>query len=137
MGRFLINKDDLARARQLFKARLERQFQQYEVRRQQVLETVLAVGPTIIAKYPSVTIAYLFGSVLRPGSFQANSDIDIAVSGIEPQVYSSLWHELETALPDWFIDLRELPDDSSFTTIVKLTGKKIYERANTPFTSRN
>ncbi len=133
----VINKDDLARARQLFKARLERQFQQYEIRRLQTLEMVLAVGPTIIAKYPNVTTAYLFGSLLRPGSFQVTSDIDIAVLGIEPQFYASLWHELEIALPDWFIDLREMPADSSFTTIVKLTGKKIYARTDTPFTSRN
>jgi len=132
-----ISPTDLARSRQLFKARLERQFQQSEARRQDTLAQVLVAVPSIMAQYPTVRAAYLFGSLLRPGSFRANSDIDIAVVGLEPPCYSSLWHELEVALPDWFIDLRELPADSPFTTLVKLTGRKIYDCPDTPITSRN
>ncbi len=89
----------------------------------------------LMAHYPGVTAAYLFGSILRPGAFHSHSDIDIAVEGLAPEAYSSLWRDLEVALPHWFIDLRELPAAGSFTKLVKLTGQKIYERENIPAAS--
>jgi predicted nucleotidyltransferase len=126
---------DIARSRRLFKLRQEQQFNEREARRQQAYQAATSQAPAVISNYLDVGVAYLFGSVLRPGSFHAKSDIDIAVEGITPEAYSSLWRDLEVVLPDWFIDLRELPVNSSFTEIVKLTGEKIYERKNTTFTS--
>jgi predicted nucleotidyltransferase len=132
-----LQKADIERSRELFRARLERQLNEREACREQALKAAEAIAPAVIANYPDVTAAYLFGSVLQPGSFHAKSDIDIAVEGIAPQAYSSLWRDLEAALPHWFIDLRELPAGASFTEIVKLTGKKIYEREDTTPASGN
>ncbi len=131
-----LQKADLKRARQIFQARLEKKYNQRETRRQQALVAVEA-AVVLVANYPSLTAAYLFGSVLRPGAFHTHSDIDIAVEGLVPEAYSSLWRDLEAAFPHWFIDLRELPADSSFTELVKLTGQKIYERENIPAASRD
>jgi predicted nucleotidyltransferase len=125
-----LQKSDVERARQIFRARLEKRYNEREIRRQQALVAVEAAAAAVLARYPSVITAYLFGSVLRPGSFHPKSDIDIAVEGLAPEAYSSLWRDLEEALPHWFVDLRELPTGASFTELVKLTGKKIYERKN-------
>lgn len=113
-------------AREAFQARWQNKFEQREAGRKKALQAIHAIVPTIVAKYPAITTAYIFGSVLRPGAFRADSDIDIAIEGGSAEDYFALWHELEDALPDWFIDLRDLPPDTHFSQRVLKTGEKIY-----------
>jgi predicted nucleotidyltransferase len=94
--------------------------------REAALRAVRAVAPAIIAGYPAVKTAYLFGSILRPGAFRSDSDIEIAVEGGSAEDYFALWHALEEALPNWFIDLRDLPPNTRFTQRVYSTGEKIH-----------
>jgi predicted nucleotidyltransferase len=113
-------------ARQAFQARLQKDLAEREASRERALKAVRAVAPQIIARYSTVKTAYLFGSILRSGAFRVDSDIDIAVKGASAEDYFALWHDLEDALPDWFIDLRDLPPDTFFTRWVYETGEKIY-----------
>ncbi len=99
---------DIQAARRAFLSRQQKTLEQHEALRQNALQAVRSVAPAIIAKYPTVTATYLFGSILRPGAFQTNSDIDIAIEGGSAEDYFALWRELEEVLPDWFIDLREV-----------------------------
>lgn len=117
---------DIQAARRAFKVRLQKKFNEKEAARKKALQAVRAVTPGIIAKYSAVQSAYLFGSILRSGAFHPDSDIDIAIEGGSAQDYFALWHELEEALPDWFIDLRDLSPNTRFTRRVQEFGEKIY-----------
>lgn len=112
--------------RQSFQARLQRSLEEREARRKKALKEIKAVTPAIIAKYPAIEAVYLFGSVLRTGSFRVDSDIDLAVVGGTAEDYFALWHDLQEALPEWFIDLRDLPPGTLFTQRIHQTGEKIY-----------
>ncbi|MFN8456907.1 MAG: nucleotidyltransferase domain-containing protein [Anaerolineae bacterium] len=84
------------------------------------------MAPAIIARYPSIKAAYLFGSILRPGAFRGDSDIDIAIENGAAEDYFALWRDLQEVLPDWLIDLRDLPPDTVFTRHILSMGEKIY-----------
>lgn len=117
---------DIREARRAFHARLQKKFTTHELARKKALRTVRLIAPGIIAKYPAITAAYLFGSILRPGAFGPDSDIDIAIEGGDAADYFTLWHELEEALSDWPIDVRDLPPDTYFSERVYQQGEKIY-----------
>lgn len=117
---------DIQEARRSFQARQQKKFVACESARKKALLAVRSTAPGIIAKYPAVTAAYLFGSILRPGAFGSDSDIDIAIEGGGAADYFTLWHELEEALPDWPIDLRDLPPGTYFSERVYQQGEKIY-----------
>jgi predicted nucleotidyltransferase len=117
---------DIQAARQSFQARLQKDYEAREAARQKAFEAVRAKVPAVIAKYRAVKSAFLFGSILRPGAFRPDSDIDIAIEGGSAEDYFALWHDLEDALPDWLIDLRDLPPDTRFAEQVFERGEKIY-----------
>jgi len=117
---------DIQAARKAFQSRRQRELEQREAARKNALRAVRAAAPAIAAKFPAVTAAYLFGSIVRPGAFRPDSDIDIAIEGGSAEDYFTLWRELEEALPNWFIDLRDLPPNNRFTERVRNTGEKIY-----------
>ena len=117
---------DIKAARRSFEARLQKEFEGRESARQKALAAARTVIPTIVAKYPAVKSAYLFGSILRPGAFRSDSDVDIAIEGGSAEDYFALWRDLEEALPNWLIDLRDLPPDTRFTQQVYQKGEKIY-----------
>lgn len=110
----------LARER---KARAER-----EARRLAALEAARQAVLDCVPGYPSVRRAYLFGSVVRPGAFRQDSDVDIAVEGIGVAEYFSLWRDLEHVTPNWVIDLRDITRSSPFADHVRARGLLIYER---------
>ncbi len=130
-------KADIEVYRQANQARFQQAWDNREARRQQALDTVQTVAPNIVARHSGITAAYLFGSILQPGSFRSDSDIDIAIEGGTAEDYFALWHELADALPEWFIDLRDLPTDEFFTQKVHLLGKKIYDCSNACVTNGN
>ncbi len=102
-----ISSEEMRAYRQSFQARLERRRDAQEARRQRALESVHKEAPAILARWPCVHRAYLFGSVTRPGAFHKGSDVDIAVEGVTAEEYLAVWRALERALPDWAIDLRD------------------------------
>ncbi len=112
--------------RRSYQARLQRGLEEREAGRKKALEEIKAVAPTIAAKYPAIKTVYLFGSILRPGAFRADSDVDLAVEGGSAEDYFALWRELQEAIPGWLIDLRDLPSGTLFTHRVHETGEKIY-----------
>jgi predicted nucleotidyltransferase len=117
---------NLQTVRQTLQARLAREFDEREKRRIEALRAAQAAIPLVASTYPKIKTIYLFGSILVAGAFYMESDIDIAVEGIDPVGYFELWHDLEAALPNWDIDLRDLPANTQFTGRVKQRGIKIY-----------
>ena len=115
--------------RRTFQERLKRQQEAREEIRQRVLQAVSKKLPAVAARYPSVQRVYLFGSTIQPHAFHEKSDVDIAVEGTTAEAYFAFWRELEQALPDWVIDLREITTSSSLAERVYRTGLLIYERA--------
>ncbi len=121
--------EQIAVYRRNFQARMQRQREAREIRRRQALAAVRKEAPSLMAEWPAVHRAYLFGSITREGAFHAASDIDIAIEGkIDAETYFALWHALERALPDWAIDLRDPFTLSRFTAIMERRGELIYER---------
>ena len=124
--------EQIAAYRRNFQARMQRQREAREIRRRRALVAVRATAPLLMAEWPAVHRAYLFGSITREGAFHAASDIDIAIEGeIDAETYFALWHALERALPDWAIDLRDPATLSRFTAIMERHGELIYERGLT------
>lgn len=121
--------------RRTLQERLKRQQEAREEIRQRVLRAVSETLPAIAAGYASVQRVYLFGSVTRPRAFHEKSDVDIAIEGTTAEAYFAFWRELERALPDWAIDLREITTSSSLAEQVRRTGLLIYERADSSSSS--
>lgn len=121
--------------RRSFRQRLAQQHSTREEARRYALAAAQAIIPQIAAAIPSVQKVYLFGSIIQPGRFHQQSDIDVAVVGSTAADYFVFWRELETALPDWVIDLRDITDESPFASRVKRTGVLFYERTNPSTTS--
>jgi len=116
--------------RQTYQRRLAQQHQAREKRRREALTAVTAALSPIAAAFPSIKRVYLFGSIIRPGQFHEQSDIDVGVVGATAVDYFGFWRELEYKLPDWLIDLRDVGDASHFANRAKQSGNQLYERTN-------
>ena len=116
--------------RRTFRQRVQRDREEREERRRQALRAVWKKAPAILAAYPSVRRAYLFGSIIRPGAFHPASDVDIALEGTTASEYFAVWRGLERALSGWTVDVREITAPSPFAHLIRETGILIYERAN-------
>lgn len=115
--------------RRTFQAREQRRRDEHETLRQRVLTRVREQIPPILAQYPSVERAYLFGSMTRPGDFTPHSDIDLALDGVSAREDAALWHVLNDAFPDNLIDVRALPTSlSPIADFIRHYGILIYER---------
>ncbi|WP_448563129.1 nucleotidyltransferase domain-containing protein [Trichothermofontia sp.] len=121
---------DLEQCRESFRQRLALQQAQRETHRQQARNAAIAAILDVAPTYPCITQIYLFGSVTQPGCFSDRSDIDIAVAGTDAATYFALWRDLETACPDWLIDLREINQPCHFSDTVRQTGELIYDASN-------
>jgi predicted nucleotidyltransferase len=122
--------DQMEAYRRAFRERLQRALETREERRRLASQAVQDKAPAILAMYPSVQRAYLFGSVTRPGAFHPASDIDVALEGTTATEYFAVWRDLERALPGWTVDVREITDPSPFASLIRKTGVLIYERTN-------
>lgn len=123
--------------RRTLQNRLHKQLEQREQRRQQVLKSMLAEAPAIIARFPSIQRAYLFGSITKTGAFHADSDVDIGVEGVSAPEYFAVWRALEEAFPEIFIDVRDVIPDTYFGQQVQNRGILLYERRHSHSASRN
>ena len=90
-----------------------------ERRLREAREAIRRLAP----RYPAVRRVYLFGSVLHPGRFHADSDIDVALEcddlETETPFARALERELATA-----IDLR--PFTGAIAEAVRESGEKVY-----------
>ena len=132
LGQFNV---DVATCRQSLMAREEKKRARREQRRQAALEAAINAITSIVPRYPTVRRAYLFGSVSRQGAFRIESDIDIAVEGVDTPDYFPLWRDLEEAMPGWAVDLRELVPGSDFARRVQERGQLVYERKDSDLES--
>ena len=108
--------------RQAFEERERRRRAERERHRQAALRAIRQAVREVLPAYPTVRRAYLFGSVIRPGAFRPDSDIDLAVEGPDMGTCFALWRDLEQALPDWQLDVRPLRKDEHFGRRVKQRG---------------
>lgn len=97
---------------------------------QEITKKAYSSLPNIVAllkNKPGVKKAILFGSLLN-GTFRENSDIDIAIEGVSPDDFFSIWRELEekTGMNIDLIDLK--PQNIPIYNIIKNRGEIIYEK---------
>jgi len=121
---------NLEQCRENWQRRAVARYQAQEARRQQARLEAIAAITQVLPQYPQIDEIYLFGSVTRLGQFHQDSDVDIAVTGTDAASYFALWRDLEAACPQWFIDLREINEPSTFADLVRQTGELIYESSN-------
>ena len=84
--------------------------------------------PRVLARYPAVRAAYLYGSVLRRGAFSASSDLDVGVIGADAATCMQIWREAEEQMREWPLDVRPL-ENCEFGLRIAAKGELVYERA--------
>lgn len=120
---------DVEKSAAALDARLAEKRARLEARRERALAAIRpalrAVGP----RFPSVRRLYLFGSVLIPGAFRSDSDIDIGVDGdVNGEAFLALWREIDNAAPGWETDLVELDRARvHFAERVREEGELVYQ----------
>ena len=114
---------DLQAARQYYQEREARRRAEREVERQRWLQRSRQVISSVAARYPAVRRVHLFGSVVQPGRFRPDSDIDIAVECDSLEVESLLWRDLERELGRT-VDLRPLA--GVLVEVVTREGEQVY-----------
>ena len=77
---------------------------QLMARRERAWGVARQIAAFLHAKYQPARIV-LFGSLLHPEIFHAQSDIDIAVEGIPWPAYLRAWNEVEEQFAEFKIDL--------------------------------
>lgn len=71
----------------------------------------------------------MFGSILRPHAFRADSDIDVGVEGDDGRGVFDFWRALEEAAPGWTFDVRPFDPEDPLTARIREQGVLVYERA--------
>ncbi len=119
---------DLKASREHLAARLARQHDQAERARSAALAAARAAIMQAAPRYPTVRRVYLFGSVLTPGQFRPDSDIDVGVEGdLGVEGFFGLWRAIEDETPGWQVDLVELDRARiPFADRVRLEGELVY-----------
>jgi predicted nucleotidyltransferase len=109
-----------------FHARRDREIRhQRETLRLEVLERVREAVRRSAPLFPAIRAVYLFGSILRPGRFRPDSDVDLAVDCEDVEVETPFWRMLEEAL-ERDVDLRPLA--GAVVRAVEEEGELCYER---------
>lgn len=122
-----LSDDAIAVYRQSYGERERRRRVRWERRRQEALAAIRWAVRTVAPSYPTVQRVYLFGSVTRPGAFRPDSDVDVAVEGLDAGVCFDLWRDLEQAASGWRLDVRPLEPGDPFSDRVRRRGVTIYE----------
>jgi predicted nucleotidyltransferase len=119
---------DFRAARQYYRRREAQRRAQREAERQQWLQRVREAISRLALDYPGVRRAVLFGSLVKPGRFRPDSDIDIAVECDTLEVESAFWRALERDLGR-DVDVRPLA--GAVAEAVASGGEQVYERKDT------
>ena len=96
-----------------------------EALRGEVLEKARSAIRRLAPGFPAIHAVYLFGSVLAPGRFQSDSDVDVALDSDDLGVETPFWRGLEDALRR-NVDLR--PREGPVARAVEDSGERCYER---------
>jgi predicted nucleotidyltransferase len=123
---------DIIACRAYLQTRKRQRDQEREALRQQIMQVVRIAVPSVLATFPQVRRAYVFGSMVRPGAMlRSDSDIDVAIEGtLSAETYFALWREIERAIPGWVVEVVELGQDLHFVERVRQVGEVIYERSD-------
>lgn len=119
---------DLRAAREYYYEREAHRRAQREAKRQQWLQRVREAVASCAARYPDIRRVYLYGSLVKPGRFRADSDIDIAIECDSLETESSFWRALERELQR-DVDVRPLA--GPIVEAVANDGEQVYERQDT------
>lgn len=99
--------------------------EQREALRQEVLEQARSAIRHQAPRFPAIRAVYLFGSVLAPGRFLPDSDVDVALDSDDLAVETPFWRGLEDMLRR-NVDLR--PRQGVVARAVEDFGEQCYER---------
>jgi predicted nucleotidyltransferase len=119
---------DIGAARQYYYERERQRRAQREAERQQWLRRVREAILQLAQRYPGVRRVYLFGSLVQPGRFRPDSDIDIAVECDTVETESIFWRALERELKR-DVDVRPLV--GAIVETVADSGEQVDERQDT------
>jgi predicted nucleotidyltransferase len=109
-----------------YHARRERELrEQREALRQAVLERAREAIRRSAPSFPAIQAVYLFGSILKPGRFRPDSDVDVAIDCDDLKTETPFWSALEDAL-ERNVDLR--PRVGPVAQAVEDYGELSYER---------
>lgn len=117
--------------RNAFDQRARARLQANEKQRQQARQAVREAIYTVAPRYPTVWRVYLFGSVIRPGAFGADSDVDVGIEGANMALCFDIWRDLEQAVSEWNLDVRSLDNQDAFARRIRQKGELVYERSVT------
>lgn len=84
-------------------------------------DTIMRLAPD----YPEIERVYLFGSLMQPGRFRPDSDLDVALLSSTVEAESVFWRALEQALQR-DVDVR--PYIGAIVDAVAWFGEQVYER---------
>ena len=120
---------DVQASREHLAARLAQQYEQAEARRLAALDAARHAIRRAVPRFTGVHRSYLFGSVLLPGQFRPDSDIDVGIEGkLEAEDFFGLWRAIEEGAPGWQVELVELDRTRvPFAGRVRLEGELVYE----------
>jgi predicted nucleotidyltransferase len=109
-----------------YHARRDRELRQERERlRLEVLEKAREAVRREASRFPAIRTVHLFGSLLRPGRFRSDSDVDLAIDCDDVEVETPFWRTLEDALRR-DVDLR--PRIGAIAQAVEQGGEILYER---------
>lgn len=109
-----------------YHARRERQLrEEREALRLEVLERAREAVRQSASRFPAIRTVWLFGSVLQPGRFRPDSDVDVAVDCDDIESETPFWRELEESLTR-DVDLR--PRIGPVAVAVKDYGELCYQK---------
>ncbi len=115
--------ETLQAARRYYREREARRRAQREAERQQWLQRTREAVARLALHCPGVRRAYLFGSLVTPGRFRPDSDIDVAVECDTLEAESAFWRALERELKRE-VDVRSLT--GAIAEIVAQGGEQVY-----------
>ncbi len=116
---------DIEAARRYHEAREAHRYAEREAERRAWLARVRTAVAHVAPRHPDLQRVYLFGSLVQPGRFGPDSDLDIAVVCESVETESSFWSALEKELAR-SVDVRPLVEPLIET--VQETGELVYER---------
>jgi predicted nucleotidyltransferase len=100
-------------------------YEEREALREEVLERARSAILRLAPRFSAIRAVYLFGSVLAPGRFLPDSDVDVAIDNDDLEVETPFWRGLEDAL-ERNVDLR--PRVGAVARAVEDFGERCYER---------
>lgn len=117
--------EQLEAARQYHRERDAKRRAEREAYRQEWLDQARTAIRQLAPGFPALRRAWLFGSIVQPGRFRRDSDIDIAVECPDLEQESAFWQAMERELRR-NVDVR--PYVGAIVQAVAWYGEIVYER---------